>query len=67
VQFFIPKLNLNDGLYYVTILLRVNNQASDWIQNAFSFEVTEGDYYGSGRKTPSNQSKTLLDFKVNYQ
>lgn len=66
IQFFIPKLNLNDGLYYVTTHIRVDNQVSDWIQNAFSFEVTEGDYYGSGKKTPTQQSKTLLDFKVNY-
>jgi lipopolysaccharide transport system ATP-binding protein len=66
IQFFIPKLNLNDGLYYVTTHISVDNQVSDWIQNAFSFEVTEGDYYGSGKKTPTQQSKTLLDFKVNY-
>jgi lipopolysaccharide transport system ATP-binding protein len=44
----------------------VNNEVSDWIQNAFSFEVTEGDYYGTGRKIPNNQSKVLMDFKVNY-
>ncbi|RAR46600.1 ABC transporter ATP-binding protein [Flavobacterium lacus] len=66
VQFMIPKLNLNHGLYYVTTHISVNNEVSDWIQNAFSFEVTEGDYYGSGKKTPAEQSKTLLDYNVNY-
>jgi lipopolysaccharide transport system ATP-binding protein len=66
VLFSIPKLNLNNGLYYVTTHIRVNNEVSDWIQNAFSFEVIEGDYYGSGKKTPPNQSKTLLDYNVNY-
>jgi lipopolysaccharide transport system ATP-binding protein len=66
IQFYIPKLNLNDGLYYVTTHIKVDNQVSDWIQNAFSFEVAGGDYYGSGRTTPTNQSKILLDFKVNY-
>jgi len=66
VIFSIDKLNLNNGLYYVTTHIMVNNEVSDWIQNAFSFEVTEGDYYGSGRKIPNNQSKVLMDFKVNY-
>ena len=66
VIFSIDKLNLNNGLYYVTTHIIVNNEVSDWIQNAFSFEVTEGDYYGTGRKIPNNQSKILIDFKVNY-
>jgi lipopolysaccharide transport system ATP-binding protein len=66
IVFSIDKLNLNDGLYYVTTHIMVNDEVSDWIQNAFSFEVTEGDYYGSGRKIPNNQSKVLIDFKVNY-
>ena len=66
VIFSIDKLNLNNGLYYVTTHIMVNNEVSDWIQNAFSFEVTEGDYYGTGRKIPNNQSKVLMDFKVNY-
>lgn len=66
IIFSIDKLNLNDGLYYVTTHIMVNNEVSDWIQNAFSFEVTEGDYYGSGRKIPNNQSKVLINFKVKY-
>lgn len=67
VQFMIPKLNLNQGLYYVTTHISVNNEVSDWVQNAFSFEVTEGDYYGSGKKIPAQQSKTLIDFNVKYK
>ena len=66
VIFTIDKLNLNNGLYYVTTHIMVNNEVSDWIQNAFTFEVTEGDFYGTGRKIPNNQSKILIDFKVNY-
>jgi lipopolysaccharide transport system ATP-binding protein len=66
VVFGIDKLNLNNGLYYVTTHITVNNEISDWIQNAFAFEVTEGDYYGTGRKIPNTQSKILMDYKVNY-
>ena len=67
VQFYIPKLNLNHGFYYVTTYISVNNQVSDWIKNAFSFEVIEGDYYGFGKKIPIQQGKALMDFNVKYQ
>ncbi|WP_417237074.1 Wzt carbohydrate-binding domain-containing protein, partial [Bizionia paragorgiae] len=66
IIFEIEKLNLNKGVYYVTTFILVNNELSDWIQNAFSFEVVEGDYYGTGKLVPSHQSKVLMDFKVEY-
>ena len=46
--------------------MEVNNQLSDYIQNAFSFDVLDGDFYGSGKQVPSIQSKMLTDFKVEY-
>lgn len=67
ISFEIQKLNLNKGTYYVTTHLAVNNDVSDWIQNAFSFEVTEGDFYGTGRQVATSQSKILMDFKVTYK
>jgi lipopolysaccharide transport system ATP-binding protein len=67
IFFEIEKLNLNKGTYYVTTHLLINNEISDWIQNAFSFEVTEGDYYGTGRQVSQMQSKILMDFNVLYQ
>ncbi|WZL88435.1 ABC transporter ATP-binding protein [Salinimicrobium sp. 3283s] len=67
VEFILPKLNLNHGFYLATIFISVNNEVSDWIQDAFSFEVTEGDYYGFGKKISTQQGKTLMDFKVKYQ
>lgn len=67
ICFEIEKLNLNKGTYYVTTHLKVNNQLSDWIQNAFSFEVTEGDFYGTGRLVKPSQSKILMDFNVVYK
>jgi len=67
ICFEIEKLNLNKGTYYVTTHLKVNNQVSDWIQNAFSFDVTEGDFYGTGRQVSPSQSKILMDFNVVYK
>ncbi len=65
--FQIEKLNLNKGIYYVTTHLVINNEISDWIQNAFSFEVTEGDFYGTGRQVSVAQSKILMDFNVSFK
>lgn len=67
MSFEIQKLNLNKGTYYVTTHLMINNEVSDWIQNAFSFDVTEGDFYGTGRQVSTAQSKILMDFNVVYR
>src|SRR5690606_29383709 len=64
--FNIEKLNLNMGKYYVTIHVLVNNVLADWIQNAFTFEVIEGDFYGQGRLVSPKQSRVLMDFEVIY-
>ena len=67
ITFQLDKLNLNNGRYYVTIHIVANNELSDWIQNAFYFDVTDGDFYGTGRQVPVNQSKILMDFNVLYK
>ncbi|WP_026706175.1 ABC transporter ATP-binding protein [Flavobacterium soli] len=64
IRFEIEKLNLNKGTYYVTTHLVANQELSDWIQNAFSFDVAEGDYYGTGKLVSSVQSKVLMDYNV---
>ena len=67
VSFKIDNLNLNKGIYYVTTYIEVDNSLSDWIQNAFSFEIVEGDFYGTGRQVPVKQSKILMDFKTEFK
>ena len=62
--FSMDKLNLNKGVYYVTTYITVKKEIADWIQNAFSFEVEDGDFYGNGVFVSSNQSKTLFNFEV---
>ncbi|WP_158844276.1 ABC transporter ATP-binding protein [Algibacter sp. L1A34] len=65
--FSIDKLNLNKGFYYVTTYITVKKEITDWIQNAFSFEVEEGNYYGNGALVSTNQSKALFNFKVSNE
>lgn len=62
--FVIDRCNLNKGNYFVTTHLLVKKELSDWIQNAFSFDVFEGDFYNTGYISPSNQSNILLEFKI---
>lgn len=64
--FKMDKLQLNHGKYYVTIYIAINNQVSDWIQNAFSFEVSQGDFYSNGKYISTVQSKILLEYKIIY-
>ena len=53
------KLGLNTGHYSVTINVMVNNENSDWIMNAGSIFVEQGDFYGSG-VAPGPQDGLIL-------
>lgn len=64
ISFYMDRLQLNDGKYYVTTYIEANNEVADWIENAFSFEVDKGDYYGTGNFVSNGQSKALLNFKI---
>lgn len=66
ITFSMEKLNLNEGVYFMTTQAIVRNQIADWIQNVYTFDVTDGDFYNSGKKVPTSQSKIVLDFNVAY-
>ena len=60
------KNPFDKGVYFATIYLGVNNEDADLIENAFSFEIEEGDYFLPGKKIPQGQSKLFVDFEVEY-
>ncbi|MBQ0769104.1 MAG: ABC transporter ATP-binding protein [Bizionia sp.] len=64
LEVFFPLNKFNVGLYLVTIYITVDNVCADLIDNAFSFEVEEGDYYGNTKRIPSVQSKIVHDFSI---
>ena len=66
ISFNIARLNLNQGTYYLTAHMSVDDLVSDYIENVYSFDVTEGDFYNSGKIVPSERSKIAMDFQVNY-
>jgi len=57
---------LNRGNYFVTTHIRVNGNVTDWIQNAFSFNVEAGLFYQTGVEVPVNQSKILANFQYKF-
>lgn len=52
----IPKLCLGGGLYYLTFYFTTNGELTDFIHQGFAFEVEEGDYFGTGKTIPKNQT-----------
>jgi lipopolysaccharide transport system ATP-binding protein len=62
-----PINRFNNGKYYVTIYITVDKNCADWIDNAFSFDVSEGNYYKNGKLVPNRQSKVLFDFEMNFK
>jgi lipopolysaccharide transport system ATP-binding protein len=64
LTFQLPTNPFNSGTYYATFHLQVDNEVSDWVQNAFNFTVEQGDFYGLGKVVPLNQSNILLDYNI---
>ena len=57
----IPRLPLLPGKYSFNLFSTVSGEISDWIQNAGTFEVVYGDFFGSGRLPPQDGSSFLTE------
>jgi lipopolysaccharide transport system ATP-binding protein len=57
----ITKFPLNEGLYYVNLMLMEGNEIEDWIVEAQSITVDEGDFYGTGRTVPTSHKGVLIE------
>ena len=57
----IPKLPLRAGRYLVDVYCEVNGEVSDWIHQAGVFNVTDGDYYGSGKISRYSKGCVFLE------
>ena len=57
----IERLPLSQGQYHLTLFLEVNHEVEDWLSSAMSFDVVDGDFFGSGRQYPQGwQGKGVL-------
>ena len=64
VQFSIPRLPLNDGVYNINLYSEVDHELADWIQNVSKIRVNFHDYYGNGRTMPAGQVPVVLDYNL---
>ena len=62
----IPKLPFVSGQYNLNLFCSVNEEISDWIMNAYSFNIEAGDYYKTGRNMDNSQSQFLIDYNWKY-
>jgi lipopolysaccharide transport system ATP-binding protein len=61
VEVAIKHLPLMPGKYDLTIYSSINGIVADWLQNAFSFSVESGDFFGTGKLIPNGQGNFLIN------
>ena len=49
IKCIIPNFPFASGSYLLNIHCEVNGILADWVQEAYHIEVTEGDFYGTGK------------------
>ncbi|MDQ3020502.1 MAG: ABC transporter ATP-binding protein [Bacteroidota bacterium] len=59
----LEKLPLTSGNYLINLIVHQNDIVQDWIQEAFSFNVEDGDFYNTGRIIPTSHRSILLEQK----
>ena len=61
-EILIPKIPITVGRYDLTISCSIGGVISDWIQNAFYFDIRTGDFYSTGKQLPEGQGSLLLEY-----
>jgi len=57
----VPKLPFSQGIYHINLYCDVNGVQADWVQEAASVHVIDGDFYGTGRSVPSSHGGFLTE------
>lgn len=66
IDIYVRELPLNNGIYNLTLFASINNEITDWVQNAFYFTVEGGDFYKSGKTIPSNAGPFLINYNFSF-
>jgi len=61
VRVVVPKMALVPGRYRLTMFSTLNRVLADWIENAATFDIEAGDFYGTGHLMMDEQGMFLLD------
>jgi lipopolysaccharide transport system ATP-binding protein len=59
-QCFWPNFNLRYGKYDCNIFCSINGEITDWLQSAFSIDVEDGDFFGTGKIDDRTQGDILI-------
>jgi len=59
----IPRLPLREGRYYLNIHCEVNGILADWVREAASTDVVEGDFFGTGVGLPRGHGLVMVDHR----
>jgi len=62
----IARLPLVPGRYGFTLYFAVDGVIADWVQQAGSFDVEPGDYYGTGQLPVPGQGQFLVDHHFSF-
>jgi lipopolysaccharide transport system ATP-binding protein len=52
----VPKFHFGSGVYFLTFYITWNGDVVDYIHQGFSFNVEEGDFFGTGKVIPRSQT-----------
>ena len=67
VMFKVPRLPLLGGRYQYSLACTVNGTLADSVQNAGTFHVEGGDFYGSGKPLSAEHGAFLLDYTFDVE
>jgi lipopolysaccharide transport system ATP-binding protein len=58
---FLPKVTLRSATYFSTIKVSLEGLTSDWITDGFQLDIEDGDFFGSGKLGPRDESDIVID------
>ena len=58
----IPRLALRGAYYSMNLFLSASGVVTDWLQDAYRFQIEDADFYGTGKLPPEGYSTFLADF-----
>ena len=64
VDIKLPRFPLVAGVYSIVMFLSADGVILDLVENAESFNVESGDFYGTGKLPPENQGCFVTEFSV---
>jgi lipopolysaccharide transport system ATP-binding protein len=59
----LQKLPIVAGKYMLNLIVYQNGIMEDWVQEAVTFDVESGDFYGTGKIIPSTHKCVLVEYK----